>query len=169
MSNLYYKYFHYIHETRVPAFLRFLVIWGIFRSIFLSFFSLSTSHPLFFCLSLSLLKSIVCLEFSGWSVGLCSLRSEQLQSLLAVELTDMGKGKRRWGDWEVGGGSAHRKSTKLNIKPWLPGKNGFSHGRQRRPLFVLVSAGLHFGEGIEPSSVSELYSLEQFLAIAKLN
>lgn len=82
-----------------------LVIWGIFRSIFLSFFFLSVSPTLFLSV-----KSIVCLEWSGWSVSLCSLWSEQLQSLLAVELTDIGKGKER-------GGTAHRKSTKLNINP----------------------------------------------------
>lgn len=51
MSKLYYKYSHYIHETHVPAFFFFfyaLVIWGIFRSIFLSFFPPSISPTLFF-------------------------------------------------------------------------------------------------------------------------
>lgn len=99
MSKLYYKYSHYIHETRVPAFFFFfyaLVIWGIFRSIFLSF-SPPPFHPLFFSFIPLYFKSIVCLEWSGWSVSLCSLWSEQLQSLLAVELTDIGKGKRSGG------------------------------------------------------------------------
>lgn len=54
-----------------------------------------------------------------WLVSLCSLGSEQLQSLLAVELTDVGKGGREGGERGEGreGRGAHRKSTKLNINP----------------------------------------------------
>lgn len=54
MSNLNYKYFHYIHKTH-PCFFFFyaLMIWGIFVSIFLSF--LPSSHPLF--ISFSRLKA----------------------------------------------------------------------------------------------------------------
>lgn len=80
MSKLYYKYSHYIHETRVPAFFFFfyaLVIWGIFRSIFLSF-SPPPFHPLFFSFIPLYFKSIVCVwsEVAGQSVFVpCDLSS----------------------------------------------------------------------------------------------
>lgn len=39
MSNLYYKYVHYIHEIRVPAFLRFSDMRYIKVNLIVFFFS----------------------------------------------------------------------------------------------------------------------------------
>lgn len=75
MSNLYYKYFHYIHETRVPAFLRFSDMRYIQVNLFVFFFFLvfSVSPTLFLPF-----KSIVCVwsEVAGQSVFVpCDLSS----------------------------------------------------------------------------------------------
>lgn len=82
------------------------MIWGIFRSIFLSFFS-PPSHPLLFFYFFLSFKSIVCLE---WLV------SQSLFHMIWAASKSLGCGAHRHG--RGGGGvTAHRKSTKLNINP----------------------------------------------------
>lgn len=83
-----------------------LVIWGIFRSIVSSFF-VSVSHPLFF---FSPLESIVFV----WS----EVAGQSLFPVIWAASKSLGCGAHRHRKRKKRGeGSAHRKSTKLNINP----------------------------------------------------
>lgn len=92
-----------------------LVIWGIFRSIVLSFSPQSLTQSFFFCIK----KHSVCV------FGVRLLISQSLFHVIWAASKSLGCGahwrcKRKKGDGGLGGGGeglAHRKSTELNINP----------------------------------------------------
>lgn len=141
-----------------------LVIWGIFRSIVLSF---PPPLPLICFFSLpfrSLLeKHSVCLV--AGEVSLCSLWSEQLQSLLAVAFTDIGNGRVVF--WRVG---AHRKSTELNINPGCQDRMAVTmEDKEGHCLYLRVQGCIISGRVCVDFTDSDSYTvlLKQFLTITE--
>lgn len=63
-----------------------------------------------------------------------------------MELTDIGKGKGVWGGG-VGGGSAHRKSTKLNINPGCRDKMALATEDKEGHCLFLGVQGCILGRG----------------------